>query len=92
MSIDDWGILGAAHLPEVGNAAGAIYGALLLNMVIRLKERVRMASPNGLFHAGCLRKFGPVLYWDPQVEVLHRYSRFAGGDLCRLRWEAPRYE
>ncbi|WP_461367625.1 alpha-L-arabinofuranosidase C-terminal domain-containing protein [Candidatus Darwinibacter acetoxidans] len=92
LAIDEWGILGAAHLPEVGNAAGAIYGALLLNMVIRLKERVRMASPNGLFHAGCLRKFGPVLYWDPQVEVLHRYSRFAGGKLWRVRCEAPSYD
>ncbi len=92
LAITEWGILGESDKPEVGNHGGAIYAALLLHVLIRCKQWIRVAQPNGLFHAGCIRRFGPATYWDPQVEVLYRYSRLDGGLVCPITATGPSYD
>jgi alpha-L-arabinofuranosidase len=92
IGITEWGILGRTDRPQVGNLGGAIYAGLFLNMAIRLKEWVRVANATALFHGGCLRKAGPFLYYDPQVEVIQRYTQLAGGTLLDLTYEGAGYD
>ncbi|RIK40852.1 MAG: hypothetical protein DCC57_19230, partial [Chloroflexi bacterium] len=87
VAITEWGILGDAQRPQVGNLGGAIYAALFLNMAIRQQEIIRVANATALLHGGCIRKAGPFLYTDPQVEVIRRRGRammWSMGFLLRL--------
>ena len=92
IGITEWGILGRTDRPQVGNLGGAIYAGLFLNMAIRLKEWIRVANATALFHGGCLRKAGPFLYYDPQVEVIQRYTGLAGGTLLPITYEGAGYD
>ncbi len=92
LALTEWGILGQEDKPEVGNFGGAVYAALVLHLLIRYKQWIRIAQPNGLFHGGCIRRLGPVTYWDPQVEVLYRYSRLDGGLVCPISMNGPAYD
>ncbi|MEZ4837332.1 MAG: hypothetical protein R2873_35940 [Caldilineaceae bacterium] len=92
LGITEWGILGRTDRPQVGNLGGAIYAALFLNMSIRLKEWIRVANATALFHGGCLRKAGPFLYHDPQVDVIQRYTQLAGGQLLPVTYQGAGYD
>ena len=92
VGITEWGILGRTDRPQVGNLGGAIYAGLFLNMSIRLKEWIRVNNATALFHGGCLRKAGPFLYYDPQVEVIQRYTKLAGGQLLPLTLHGDGYD
>ena len=92
VGITEWGILGRTDRPQVGNLGGAIYAGLFLNMSIRLKEWIRVNNATALFHGGCLRKAGPFLYYDPQVEVIQRYTKLAGGQLLPLTLHGTGYD
>ena len=92
IGVTEWGILGRTDRPQVGNLGGAIYAGLFLNMAIRLKEWIRVANATAIFHGGCLRKAGPFLYYDPQVEVIQRYTRMAGGELLPVTYQGAGYD
>ncbi|HXF63642.1 MAG TPA: glycoside hydrolase family 30 beta sandwich domain-containing protein, partial [Caldilineaceae bacterium] len=92
LAITEWGILGDTQRPQVGNLGGAIYAALFLNMAIRQQEHIRVANATALFHGGCLRKAGPFLYHDPQVEVIRRYTELSGGMRLPVAYTGPAYD
>lgn len=92
ISITEWGILGRTDRPQVGNLGGAIYAGLFFNMVMRLHQWIRVANATALLHGGCIRKAGPFIYHDPQVEVIQRYTRLAGGHLLTVEYTGPGYD
>ncbi len=92
LSITEWGILGQTNKPQVGNLGGAIYAGLFLNMVMRCKEWIRVANATALFHGGCIRKAGPFRYFDPQVEVIQRYTQLAAGHLLPITLQGTAYD
>jgi alpha-L-arabinofuranosidase len=92
LAITEWGILGNLDGPHVINLGGAVYAGLFYNMVIRLKEYIRVTNATAIFHGGCIQKAGPFIYADPQVEVIRRYSQLAGGSLIPVSYEGPGYD
>ncbi|HBG76709.1 hypothetical protein QBE55_00275 [Eubacteriales bacterium mix99] len=92
LAITEWGVLGRPDLPVVQNIGGAVYAGLFLNMLIRMKEHIRVANATAILHGGCIRKAGPFIYLDPQVEVIKRYSRLAGGHLIPISCEGSGYD
>ena len=92
LAITEWGILGNSNGPQVSNLGGAVYAGLFLNMLIRLKEHIRVANATAILHGGCIRKAGPFIYTDPQVEVIQRYSRLAGNSLIPVSYIGPGYD
>jgi hypothetical protein len=57
-----------------------------------MKEHIRVANATAILHGGCIRKAGPFIYLDPQVEVIKRYSRLAGGHLIPISCEGSGYD
>lgn len=92
VAITEWGILGDTRRPQVGNLGGAIWAALFLNMAIRQQEVIRVANATALLHGGCLRKAGPFIYQDPQVEVIRRYTELSGGVRLPITYQGPGYD
>ena len=90
-AVTEWGILGDTQRPQVGNLGGAVWAALFLNMAIRCQEVIRVANATALLHGGCLRKAGPFLYEDPQVEVIRRYTQLGGGQRLPIIYQGPVY-
>ena len=60
-------------------------------MAIRCQEVIRVANATALLHGGCLRKAGPFLYEDPQVEVIRRYTQLGGGQRLPITYQGPVY-
>ncbi|MCC6169467.1 MAG: hypothetical protein IT329_19765, partial [Caldilineaceae bacterium] len=92
VAITEWGILGDAQRPQIGNLGGAVYAALFLNMAIRQQEVIRVANATALLHGGCIRKAGPFIYQDPQVEVIRRYTTLSGSVRLPLSYQGPSYD
>jgi alpha-L-arabinofuranosidase len=92
LSITEWGILGDTQRPQVGNLGGAMYAALFLNMAVRQHEVIRVANATALMHGGALRKAGPFTYYDPQVEVIRRYTTLSGGTRLPLTYQGAGYD
>jgi alpha-L-arabinofuranosidase len=61
-------------------------------MAIRLQEHIRVANATALLHGGCLRKAGPFIYHDPQVEVIRRYTELSGGTRLPVSYTGPAYD
>ena len=92
VAITEWGILGDGPLsPGVVNSGDSIYGACFYNMCMRLKEHIKVTNATALYHGGCLVKFGVNCYVDPQMEVIRRYTEFAGGTLYPVEYAGPVY-
>jgi alpha-N-arabinofuranosidase len=92
VAITEWGILGDTQRPQVGNFGGAIYASLFLNMAIRQQEYIRVANATALLHGGCLRKAGPFLYYEPQTEVIRRYTQLVGGRRLPVSYQGAGYD
>ena len=92
LAITEWGILGQPNLPVVNNLGGAVYAGLFFNMMIRMKEHIRLANATAILHGGCIRKTGPFIYLDPQVEIIKRYTKLAGGHLIPVSYEGEGYD
>jgi alpha-L-arabinofuranosidase len=92
VAITEWGILGPAVRPQVGNLGGAVYAGLFLNFAIRQSESIRVANATALLHGGCIRRAGPFVYRDPQVEVIERYTALSRGRALPVFYEGPVYD
>ncbi len=92
VAITEWGILGPADRPQVGNLGGAVYAGLFLNFAIRQHEMIRVANATALLHGGCIRRAGPFVYRDPQVEVIERYTTLRGARIMPVTYKGPAYD